>query len=189
MKNIEIELKVKVFDTKLFDFVSKNGKFLNQKKQTDIYFDPPHKTYLFETSAGIDANEGIRVRLSDKGDYFAHKKMQEINGKQTGFVDEVETKIEDGKQVLKILSIMDCKETCRIEKHRKTYKYEDLLIEFDKINGLGEFVEIEFEGECRTPKKAMEKIKNLLLKTKTKYEIIKTGYVQLMWQKNNKPLS
>jgi len=59
MKNTEIEIQVKIENSKaLLDFLGKNAKFRNEKRQIDEYFTPAHRDFLKVRPV----NEWIRLR-------------------------------------------------------------------------------------------------------------------------------
>ncbi len=187
MKNLEIEITIKLENKQpLLDYLSKHGKSLGEKKQTDIYFDPPNKTFLFEGKEGLDANEFIRVRHSDKGDSITYKNWY-IPENSPAYCDEYESNLSDGKSTDKIFIALGFKETAKVEKTRRSYSCGEFLIEFDNIKKLGDFVEIEYNGTtAKTPKEAFDLIDGFLKNAGiTVFEHVKTGYVQLLWRKNN----
>lgn len=70
LKNIEVEVKLRVKDIdKVISWLEKSGaEYLGDKRQLDIYFDPPHKTFIKVLDCGKKvAREYLRVRQSNKG--------------------------------------------------------------------------------------------------------------------------
>ncbi|MHA1540933.1 MAG: class IV adenylate cyclase [Alphaproteobacteria bacterium] len=187
MKDLEIEITIKLKDKKLLlSYLSANGKFLGEKKQTDVYFDPPHKTFLFDTKDGLDAKEFIRVRFSEKGDSITYKNWHKETPEMPAYADEYESNLSDGKSTEKIFRTLGFKETAKVEKTRRSYSCGELLVEFDNVVGLGDFVEIEYNSSsAKSPREAFDLIDNFLKNAGiTVFEHVKTGYVQLLWRKN-----
>lgn len=186
LKNVEIEITIQTPQmNQLNTFLSEKAVFTGEKKQKDVYFDPPHKTFLMDTNRGLDAIEFIRIRYSDKGDSITYKHWHEPED-MPNYADEYESNLSDGAQVEKIFDATGYKQTAVINKIRRTYQYGDFLIELDSIEGLGEFVEVEYNGTtAKNPKEAFKLIEDLLVEIGIQdYSHIETGYVQLWWRKN-----
>ena len=185
LKNLEIEITIQSPQSKfLRDFLEKNGEFVSEKNQKDVYYDPPNKTFIFNSPEGKDADEYIRIRYSDKGDSITYKNWHRPDD-IPNYADEYESKLSDGSQIELIFKSLGFKETAIIEKTRRTYRFDELLIEFDSIKGLGDFIEIEYSGtKAQSPKEAFQIIDEFLKKVGIKkYKHADTGYVQLMWRK------
>lgn len=151
MKNIEIEIQVKLQKTKpLIDFLKKNAKLIGTQRQIDKYFTPKHRDFL----AKKKVNEWLRLRSSEKGGSINYKNWKYDETGRSHHCDEYETKVESLDSLENIFAALDHKEICRVDKTRTIYKYKNYEISIDKVKGLGQFVEIEFLGE--TNKKPAE---------------------------------
>ncbi len=144
--NIEIEIQVNVEKSKpLLDFLKKNAKFQDEKRQMDEYFTPAHKNYV-ETRP---VKEWLRLRDAD-GKYFITYKNWHYTEKGEGtHADEYETEVKDIKAARKILDSLDCKPIVKVDKIRKTWIYEDFEIAMDSVKGLDDSVEIEYCGSMK----------------------------------------
>ncbi|AKM82470.1 TPA: class IV adenylate cyclase [Candidatus Berkelbacteria bacterium] len=144
MKNIEIEIQVKLQKTKpLIDFLKENAKLTGTQRQIDKYFTPKHRNFL----AKKKVNEWLRLRSSEKGDSINYKNWKYDETGRSHHCDEYETKIENYKNLERIFEALEHKKICQVDKTRIIYKYKKYEISIDKVKGLGDFVEIEFAGE------------------------------------------
>ena len=90
--------------------------------------------------------EWLRLRNSDGTFYFNYKNWHLDEQGKSHYCDEYETKIDDTDQLKKILQALNFQSLTIVDKLRKTYLYQDYEIAIDKIEGLGDFVEIEYKG-------------------------------------------
>jgi len=142
-KDIEIEIQVSVERiAPLLEFLAKSGQFVSEKRQIDEYFTPTHRDFL----AVRPAVEWLRLRNSDGGFSFNYKNWHLDEQGKSHYCDEYETKIDDIDQLRKILQVLNFQSRVVVDKLRKIYLYQDYEIAIDKIEGLGDFVEIEYKG-------------------------------------------
>lgn len=85
-----------------------------------------------------------------------------------------------------IIEILGFNEKCKIDKERKIYKKEDIIIVIDKVKELGDFIEIEIQSE--PSKENEEKLFNIMNQLNlTKDDIISgIGYPDLFLQQKSK---
>ena len=185
--NKEIEIRLQLDDPdSLLKLLKKSGNFLKASNQIDFYFDPPGKTFIYTDSKGYkNADEWLRVRLSDKNSICYKKWYRDKNTGKSLYADEMELNVENGKRLITLFKILGFKQISVIEKHRESWKYEDFKFDCDKIKKLGFFVEIEFVGKINDPTKGREKIFNLLKILGIKnWKVISGGYPWMQWNKN-----
>lgn len=190
MKNIEIEIRIKIENPTLFKQwlqKEKDTKKIGVFDQTDFYFDPPGKSFVFTDSDGYkDADKWFRVRITkDKSTIcYKHWHRDEKTNKST-YADEIETSIGDADKVIEILKRMGFKQIALVEKHRESWEYNEFRFDCDDVEGLGFFVEIEFNGKIEDPTKGKEKIFNLLKEIGLQnWKKIKGGYPWMQWNKD-----
>ena len=161
MKNIEIEIQVNIENSKpLIGFLEKNAQFKSEKHQIDEYFSPKHRSFV----AVRPIKEWLRLRDSG-GNYSINYKNWHFNKEgKSHYCDEYESKVEDIKQVRKILEVLDFESIVKVDKLRKIWRYKDYEIAFDSVKNLGEFVEIEYKGEDKDidPEKVTKEMINFL---------------------------
>lgn len=161
MNDVEIEITVNIENNKpLMEFLEKNAEFEKEKHQIDEYFSPAHRDFLDVRPV----KEWLRLRDAD-GEYSINYKNwhYDKNGKSY-HCDEYETKVEDLRQIKKILDILNFKSLVKVDKIRKTWIYKDYEIDIDSVKKLGDFVEVEYIGkdEDVDPKKITEEMINFL---------------------------
>lgn len=160
--SLEIERKFSVADRLgLLQALESKAAFLSEVFQEDTVF----------RGGMCDAHTILRLRREEGRSFLTYKRLVFV-GPVFDFCEEVETEILPEKQsaLLKILarvtsvSFEDAVETifkdpiaCLgqlglvpdlvIRKKRVTYKEDDVLICVDSVDGLGEFVELEYCGD------------------------------------------
>lgn len=178
MQDREIEIQVRIEKSEnLRNLLEKEAKFISEKRQIDEYFTPAHKDFI----SVKPIEEWFRIR-EEKGEYtINYKKWFYENGIGI-YADEYETTIGDKETARKICLALDLKPIVIVDKTRRKYIYQDYEVAFDKVVGLGDFVEIEYKGkEVVDPKtetkKMIEFLKNLDC---GKIEINNGGYPMLL---------
>ncbi|MCG2690096.1 class IV adenylate cyclase [Candidatus Parcubacteria bacterium] len=190
MENIEIEIRIKLLDpTLLMDWFKKTAKLLRKTEQEDFYFELPKQPFIFVDEDGYkDANEWLRVRKSSNGNSFCYKKWhRDPKNKVSLYADEFETSLENYKKAIMIFEALGFRAVSVIKKQREDYQYKDFLFSCDVVEGLGSFVEIEFNGIVEDLGAGRKKILSLLESIglrENDYQIVKRGYPWMQWNKN-----
>lgn len=143
MKNVEIEIQVQVENSKpLRAFLETKAEATGASRQIDQYFTPVHRNFI----AVKPVAEWLRVRDAE-GRYSLNYKNWHYteNGKST-HCDEYETKVENLEQLQLILKALNLKPLVTVDKQRATYRYKEYEIALDHVEGLGDFVEVEYKG-------------------------------------------
>lgn len=145
-KGKEIEIKVKVEDIKSFlNFLEDKAKFISSKKQEDKYFTPAHKDF---TSAS-PVREWLRLRSEEEDSHINYKNWHYNDFGEGLYYDEYEIGIEDDdmEKTEKMFKALGFKSIAKVKKERKTWKYKDYEIAVDKVEDLGDFIEIEYNSK------------------------------------------
>ncbi|MFH0808703.1 MAG: class IV adenylate cyclase [archaeon] len=169
---MEIEAKYKCDNLEEFSqkVLDKGFVLEKSKHQIDTYF-------IVNRKNDDGTRDYLRIRGDPEGNNFSldfHKVLSLLE------TDETETKFNDMKGMVKILSALGFEVVCVLNKDRKKYKKDSLIVVLDKVEGLGDFVEVEFVGE------STDENKDLVLKTaselglKEKNRVIKKGYPDLL---------
>jgi len=185
--NKEIEVRIQLDDPKpLFKFLKSSAEFLKRSNQVDFYFDSPQKTFIYIDSEGYkNADEWLRVRISDKNSVCYKKWHRDRNTGKSLYADEIELGIGDGKGFITLLESLGYKQVSVIEKYRESWKYGDFQFDCDEIKGLGFFVEVEFTGKIDNPTKGKEEIFELLENLGIQnWRVIRGGYPWMLWNKD-----
>jgi adenylate cyclase class 2 len=114
------------------------ARWVGEEFQEDLYFNAPHKDFA-------QTDEALRVRKvvanGDKKTFITYKgaKMDELSKTRV----EIEKGVEDPLQAAAIFENLGFRPVATVKKHRTIYSLEDLIITLDRVEGAGEFVEIE----------------------------------------------
>ena len=136
---MEIEIKA-TFDNKtklVKDLKLIGAQQEKAKHQIDEYYNHPSRDTR-------KTNEYIRLRykLGENKGIFAHH----INISD-GVNKEFEVPIEEIKTFKEILKNLNFPLLGTIDKKRDTFKFKDFIITIDEVKGIGNFLEIELDGE------------------------------------------
>ena len=190
---VEIEIKLKVDNF----FNTENLQFIDEKHILDIYFDTSNYDLL-------RTGNFLRNRNNKKIDFklnigdMSHTYCKETSFRYDNFVNS-----DDIHFIFRKLNMQydpnyqnfnefllknDMKSLAVIDKQRKTYKYDDLVISFDDVKDIGKFIEIEINLPDDTVFDKDEIVENMLSKIKNvtelnEYEKINIGYVELYLKK------
>lgn len=126
---IKAEVRIKEMEKKISDL---GARFIKKELQEDTYFRHPCRDFKAE-------DEALRVRMV-RGKYFLTYKG-ERQDPETKTRLEIETKV--GGAILDILKVLGFSEVRKILKERNTYGWGRLKIYLDRVEGLGEFLEVE----------------------------------------------
>lgn len=146
MENLEIEIQANIENViPLSEFLENKGAFKYENHQIDEYFTPAHRDFV-ETHP---VKEWLRLRNSD-GKYSLNYKnwYYDENGKSMSYCEEREIKIDDIFKLKDILDFLNFKSLVVVDKIRKVRKFKDYEIAVDKVEDLGDFVEIEYIGSA-----------------------------------------
>ena len=131
MLEVEIKAKVRIrgIEKKIRDL---GARFIKKELQEDTYFCHPCRDFKAK-------DEALRVRMVE-GDYFLTY-TGERQDPETKARPEIETKV--GGTILDILKFLGFSEVRKILKERDVYGWGRLKICLDRVQGLGEFLEVE----------------------------------------------
>ena len=147
MKNIEIEIQVKIENSELLlEFLKKNADFKSEKHQVDTYFSPIHRNFLDKRPI----NEWLRLRSSNGKYYITYKDWHTDDEGKSHHCDEYESEVEHIDQLEKIFKVLNFKPVTTVDKLRKIWIYKDYEVSIDTVQGVGDFVEIEYIGSDET---------------------------------------
>jgi predicted adenylyl cyclase CyaB len=158
-ESIEIEIQVKVENVQaLFSFLEKNAQFIGEERQVDEYFTPKHRDF----ASVRPVKEWLRLR-DEKGKFtLTYKNWRYNENGKSESCDEFETSVKDISQLKKMFAALDMKTVVKVDKIRKMWKYKDYEISIDYVAGLGDFVEIEFNGVSSDDKKVTDEMVRFL---------------------------
>ncbi|WP_461866602.1 class IV adenylate cyclase [Thermococcus sp.] len=137
---VEIKFRVKIEDIK--PKIEAIAQFDHEEVQDDLYFSIPLPS-LLRIRRIVNRNENI----------LGYKLIKDSRNEE---FDEIEVKVDDFEKTREILKRLGFKEDVRIKKHRYVYKLDDVTFELNRVEGLGDFLDIEVISN--DPEKAKEKI-------------------------------
>lgn len=174
MKDKEIEVKFVINEEikKLMIADLESGDYEKEKSRLiDTYYVPNFKD--FEVNG--ETMECVRIRETHKSVVLCYKKIH--READPVYCDEYETKIQDKEQMEKILFALGFSVQMVIDKTRESYEVGDWEFDFDTVNDLGVFVEVEFEGENANLEELFEYVKKYGI---SKYDSTTEGIQTLM---------
>jgi adenylate cyclase class 2 len=157
---MEIEIKVNVQNSaNLLQLLKQEGALKYTDKQIDEYYTPAHRNF----TSVAPVVEWLRLRDSN-GTFSINYKHWIIEPDGTSnHCTEYETKIENIEAMRNILKVLNFEYLVVVNKERSAWDYKDYEISFDTVEGLGDFVEIEYKGEdSANPKKITDEMMTFL---------------------------
>jgi adenylate cyclase, class 2 len=146
MQNTEIEVKVKCGGVdELIRYMDTNGSSKGETHQVDIYYNAPDRDFL--KTALI--KEWVRVRISDKGNSINYKNWIYDDNGVSNHCDEYETKVDDIEQLQHILKALGYTELVTVDKRRRVWDIDLYEVSVDRVESLGDYVEVEYKGELK----------------------------------------
>ncbi len=132
----EVEVKFRV--SNVDDIVGKLRSFatyIGSDVEEDHYFNHPCRDFAV-------TDEAIRVRLYGSGKVTVTYKGPRLSGEGKVRV-EYNIDVDSASNVISVLKALGFREVAVIRKERMEYTYGNYTIYVDKVNGLGNFIEIE----------------------------------------------
>jgi predicted adenylyl cyclase CyaB len=123
----------------------------------------------------------LRIRRKKSGAILTFKGKS--TGDDTAWAD-ADLPLTDPDNLEKLLLASGYVEVVEIKKHRESYNLDGFEVNFDEIENLGTFIEIEGRGEEDARLDVEEKMMDILVSLGIqKEDIIRKGYVPLMLEK------
>ena len=179
--NQEVEIQVRIKDPAAAEKeILKFGSFVKERNQADQYYVLPYRDF-FEKEPPI---EYLRVRREKDKNHLNYSFLHFKDDGWLDVTDEYETLVEKPEIVEQIFDKIGLIPKVKVIKNRKYFKCEDFEVTLDKIENLGDFMEVEAKkdfGGITATRKACE---DFLKKLNIEYEISKdAGYPRLLYKK------
>ncbi|WP_254831125.1 class IV adenylate cyclase [Haloglomus salinum] len=168
----EVELKVRADHDRVRERLAEvEATDAGGVTQVDTYYDAPHRDFA-------STDEALRLRRERPAEGGAGGERDEGGGGAVPDVDgetvtkltykgplveaesktrrEHETEVLDDDEAMAILSGLGFEPAATVEKHRRFFRYEGYTVTLDRVDGLGEFVEVEAEAEAEAVEAARE---------------------------------
>jgi len=180
----EVELKVKLDQPeKVRDWLENKAVFKGQSQHLEYYFDHPSSSFIFQNpeDGTKDSDKWLRVRITDTKHSLCFKQWYRDENGISSHCDEYETDVKDGNTVKALLKLLGFSNSVTIQKTRKSYRFDDLAIELDSVDGLGDFMEVEYQGKPCLPEEARRKIIQFIDSLGSPWKRAKRGYGWMLW--------
>jgi len=145
-----IELEVKVPCTDLVGLEGRlkalGARHVEDLDQVDLYFSHPVRDFGSTDEALRLRRENERSRVTYKG-----PKLDQ----DTKMREEIELEVEDLDRMSVLLERVGFKPYLKVVKRRTVYDLEGMHFCLDRVEGLGDFVEMEYQGEDLSAGKEM----------------------------------
>lgn len=140
----EIEIQVSVENREpLLSLLKVKGSFIRKSAQIDEYFTPAHRNFV-QVKPVL---EWLRLREAEGVSTITYKNWH-VNAEGVGtYCDEYESRVQSIDQMRKIFTALDLKKLITVSKRREVWRVASYEIAIDSVDGLGEFLEIEYKGE------------------------------------------
>jgi adenylate cyclase class 2 len=173
----ETEIKAKLTDTsKLEKFLNESAEYLGEKRQEDIFYTPSSENFALEKPI----KRILRIRKTgDKSIVtYKHKRNDSDLGK---IATEYETTVADPVAIASIFNELEFIEIAQINKIRKSWKYKEYEVVFDKVDGVGEFIEVEYVGSGDNEEEIVNDIISFIKEAaNTEIKLCKESYISLL---------
>ena len=165
-KMLEVEVKVRVNHKQIKEKLEElKATFIKEVQQEDTYFE--HPCWNFK-----DRDEALRVR--EEGNIFFLTFKGPKLDKKIKVRKELQLQVES--EIFELLKEIGFSELKKVRKRRKLYQWKNLKVCLDKVEGLGDFLEIE--GKSWKDKSI---IRELVKKLNIKEESLSTiSYLELL---------
>jgi adenylate cyclase class 2 len=151
---LEIEIKARVDRPKALREAirRKGGLLLGKEVQEDRYFRHPSRDFS-------ETDEALRIRRVGRAFSLTYKgpKIDPV----TKTREEIETSVGDGMEAGRILEKLGFQEEAVVRKERERYRLGEFHVMVDRVEGVGDFVEVEKEGSSYTPEELVEFLASL----------------------------
>jgi adenylate cyclase class 2 len=113
---------------------------LGSVEQVDTYYDAPHREFA-------ETDEALRVRRERTGDDETVRLTYKgpLVDPESKTREEHETTVADGEAVEAVLAALGFDPAAEVRKERDRFELDGYTVVLDRVDGLGEFVEVETE--------------------------------------------
>ena len=152
---LEIEIKTRADDIGRVErtLLEKGATPLEELDQTDEYFNHPCRDF-----AATD--EALRLRMDSKGRItYKGPKIDHF----TKTREEIELAVDDLDKMATILDRLGFHRVAKVSKRRREFLLDGVTVSLDSVEGLGDFVELEVQGDdAEQGRKMIEKLRDEL---------------------------
>lgn len=151
----EVEVKVRADHSAVRERLAAfDAESLGTVEQSDTYYDHPGRDFA-------ETDEALRIRRERRSDVDGTDSRVTYKGplvdEASKTREEFETGVQDGETMAAILEGLGFEAAATVEKTRDRYRVDGYTVTLDRVDGLGEFVEVETEVEARDGEEAQGK--------------------------------
>ena len=177
MKQYEIEIKLPVKNSQEVLDILKDIGFMVKKEiqEEDTYFNSEYRNIK-------ERDEALRIRKSRDCDInFKGPKIDAVSMSRM----ELETEVQDGETMEKILTYLGFLPVASVCKVRKYLTHREMTACVDRVEGLGEFLELEVVAETEKKREIyLEQMKEILNALGYSMEdTVRTSYLGLLMKR------
>jgi len=175
---IEIEIKARADRDFILKTLKKEGAvFEKAVEQVDTYYNAPHRDFAETDEALRLRQQGDRVFLTYKGRKLDPKSKTR---------EEVEVQVCDRQKMEGILLSLGFKITLVVSKKREIYHLKGVEVCVDRVERLGDFVELEaIASDVTKMEKTRDELISLMRGLGVKGDLIRESYLEMLLQKNH----
>ncbi len=135
----EVEVKVSADVSAVRERLIDHGaEARGTETQVDTYYDHPSRSFA-------ETDEALRIRRVDGAATVTYKGARIDDASKTRA--EIQTVVEDGDAAAAILEALGFEAVADVRKERERYRFEGYTVTLDRVEGAGEFVEVETTGD------------------------------------------
>ena len=152
---LEIEIKTRSDDNGKVErtLLKKGATPLEELDQTDEYYNHPCRDFA-------ETDEALRLRRDSRGKITY--KGPKID-RSTKTREEIELDVDDLDKMSLLLVRLGFRHVAKVTKRRKEYLLDGVTVSLDAVEGLGDFVELEVQGDdAEQGRKMIEKLRDEL---------------------------
>jgi len=142
MSSLEIEIKAYCSDPAEVErrLAGLGAQYLKERLERDLYFSHPTRDFR-------KTDEALRLRLTEEKSFCTYKGPKIGTASKTR--EEFEIAVSDFATAREILLRLGFIESGRVEKRRRIFSLDSIEVCVDRVDGLGDFVELETHGAER----------------------------------------
>lgn len=134
--SMEVEVKAPVADRDELRsrLRARGAELCEEREEADVYYDHPQRSFA-------DTDEALRIRETGTGTQVTYKGPRVDETTKTR--EEIDLAVAGAEQARALLLALGFEPAGRVVKHREVYRLDELTVTLDRVEGLGDFVEIE----------------------------------------------
>jgi len=174
---IEIEIKARAdHDGVIKALKAAGASFEKTADQADIFYNAPDRDFGKTDEALRIRHQGSAVYLTYKG-----KKLDKVSKTRK----EIEVQVSDRQKMEDILLSLGFRKTYSVFKKRDIYHLMGAEVCVDRVEGLGDFVELETIAEDMTEmEKKRDELISLMRSLGIEGELIRESYLEMLLKKS-----